>query len=78
MRSVNGSSLGAELIARLVRMDVRIAAEDGFSKGCPMRKQPRLLFSRGNCGSLDLTNYGELVLDCEVGDQYPYGLASIT
>ena len=50
----------------------------GFSKGCSMRKQPRLLFSRGNCGFLDLTNNGELVLDCEVGDQYPYGLASIT
>ncbi len=34
MRSVNGSSLGAELIARLVRLDVRIAVQGGFSKGC--------------------------------------------
>jgi hypothetical protein len=28
-------------------------------------------------GFLDLTNNGEFVLDGEVGDQYPHGLASI-
>lgn len=33
MRSVNGSSLGAELIARLVQLDVRIAVEGRIQQG---------------------------------------------
>ena len=38
---------------------------------------PRSLLGRDDRGLLDLADNGELVLDCEVCDQYPHGLAAI-
>jgi len=69
--------IGRESTSRHVWADFRTYREER-RKLLDSRGSPGSILARNNCGLLDLTNDGEFVLDCVVGDQYPHGLASIT
>jgi catechol 2,3-dioxygenase-like lactoylglutathione lyase family enzyme len=58
--------------------EFRIPREGRTQKAARLAGSPGSILARNDCGLLDLTNDGEFVLDCVVGDQYPHGLASIT
>jgi hypothetical protein len=64
------------IISRHAWTVFRIYCEERFQKAAQLAS-PCSILARNNCGLLDLTNDGEFVLDCVVGDQYPHGLASI-
>ena len=63
---------------RIAQIRYSFALEWPVSAHTVQMKQSETLSSgRNDRGFLDLTNDGEFVLDCEVGDQYPHDLASI-